>query len=169
MSDRPRPDASAPAPPTPRPDASAPVPPTPRPVAWPEEERETIVSVFGDTARAGAWVPAERLVAVAGFGNVRLDFCDADLPPGPTEVRPFAVFGNVELIVPRHLDVELNGVSVFGQIRHRRDRRAGRNVLDRVLGKPPPPPAAGEDDDEDRWLVVQAWAIFGNVRVRVVD
>jgi hypothetical protein len=127
------------------------------------------VAVFGDSARSGSWLPPDRLYAVAGFGNVKLDFRDADLPEGPTEIRAFAVFGNVELLVPRSLDVELNGVSVFGSIKHHSDRQAGRKLLDRVLGKPPPPPAPPAEDDEDRWLVVQGWAVFGNVRVTVID
>jgi predicted membrane protein len=158
MSERSRSDAPAPA-------RSA--PPAAEPV-WHDEQRETVVAVFGDTARSGAWYPPERLVAVAGFGNVKLDFRDADLPGGPTEVLPFAVFGNVELVVPRHLDVELNGVSLFGKIQHRSDRKAGRKLFDRVLGKAPAQAAAVEDD-EDRWIVVRAWAVFGNVRVTVVE
>lgn len=163
MSERPRSDAPGPA------GASPPAEPAPpaEPV-WDDEQRETVVAVFGDTARSGAWCPPDRLVAVAGFGNVKLDFRDADLPGGPTEIRPFAVFGNVELVVPRRLDVELNGVSLFGKIQHRSDRTAGRKLFDRVLGKAPAP-AAVPDDDEDRWLVVRAWAVFGNVRVTVVE
>jgi hypothetical protein len=153
------------------PDAPAPAPPS-APAAgasWPGDERETVVAVFGDSARAGTWYPPEQLVAVAGFGNVKLDFRHADLPPGPTEIRPFAVFGNVELIVPRHLDVELNGVSLFGRIEHKSLRPAGRKLFDRVLGKTPAPPPAPPDDDEDRWLVVQGWAVFGNVKVKIVE
>jgi hypothetical protein len=146
----------------------APAPPAPAD-AWPEERRETVVAVFGDSARAGTWYPPDRIVAIAGFGNVKLDFRDADLPAGPTEIRPLAVFGNVEVIVPRHLDVELNGVSLFGSIKHTTDRKAGQKLFDRVLGKPPAAPAPPDDDDEDRWLVVQGWAVFGNVKVRVVD
>lgn len=155
---------------------SDPQPPAPRPDlpaddGWQDEQQETVVAVFGDSARSGSWYPPERLIAIAGFGNVKLDFREADLPGGPTEIRPFAVFGNVELIVPRGLDVELNGVSVFGSIKHTSDRKAGRKLIDRVLGKPPPshPPAHPDDDEEDRWLVVQGWAVFGNVRVKVVD
>jgi predicted membrane protein len=94
-----------------------------------------VVAVFGDSARSGAWLPPDELRAVAGFGNVRLDFREADLPPGPTEIRAFAVFGNVELLVPRGLDVELSGVSLFGSVHHRSDRKAGRQILDRVLGR----------------------------------
>ena len=136
--------------------------------AWADEQRETVVAVFGDSSRSGAWLPRDRVNAVAGFGNVRLDFCEADLPEGATEVRAFAVFGNVELLVPRDLEVELNGVSVFGSIKHQSDKKAGKKLLDRMLGKPPPPPAPAEEEEE-RWLVVQGWAVFGNVEVRVVD
>jgi len=142
----------------------------PRASAFVDEQRETVIAVFGDSARSGRWVPPERLLAVAGFGNVKLDFRDADLPEGPTEIRPFAVFGNVELIVPRDLDVELNGVSVFGKVQHRSARQAGRKLIDRVLGRPASGPVDGDEvDDGDHWLVVHGWAVFGNVKVTVVD
>jgi len=146
---------------------AAPSSPTPAD-AWRDDARETVVAVFGDSSRAGTWYPADRVVAIAGFGTVQLDFRDAELPAGPTEIRPFAVFGNVEVIVPRSLEVELNGVSLFGSIRHTTDRKTGQKLFDRVLGKPPPAPRP-PDDDEDRWLIVHGWALFGDVRVRVVD
>lgn len=132
------------------------------------EDRETVVAVFGDTTRAGAWLPPERLHAVAGFGNVTLDFTQAELPPGPTEVRGFAVFGNVELRVPADVDVEQSGISLFGKITHRSQRRAGKKLFER-LRKPPESLPAEPDDDEDRWLVVTGWAVFGNLRVIVIE
>jgi hypothetical protein len=133
------------------------------------EDRETIVALFGDSARAGSWLPPELLSAVAVFGNVKLDFTEAELPAGPTQIRGFAVFGNVEIFVPRHLDVELDGVSIFGSIQHRSDRKAGQRLLDRVLGKPAPAAPAAPDDGEDRWLEVKGWAVFGNIKVTAVD
>lgn len=155
-------------PPSEVPGPAAPVSPAPA-EPWHDERSETVVAVFGDSARAGTWYPPDRIVAIAGFGNVKLDFRDADLPAGPTEIRPLAVFGNVEVIVPRDLEVELNGVSLFGSITHRTDRTVGRKLVDRVLGKPPAAPSPPDDDEEDRWLVVQGWAVFGKVKVRVVD
>ncbi|NNL67829.1 MAG: hypothetical protein HKP30_16390 [Myxococcales bacterium] len=141
-----------------------------RPDDW-GEDRETVVAVFGDSARSGAWLPPERLNAIAGFGNVLLDFTDADLPPGPTEVHGWAVFGNVILRVPRRIDVELNGVSIFGSVKHQSDEKAGKSkkLLDRVLGNGPGAEAPPTEVDEDRWLVVKGWAVFGNIKVTVVD
>jgi hypothetical protein len=149
-------------------DALTPTAPADRP--WPSDERDTVVAVFGDTARAGAWLPPARLDAIAGFARVKLDFRDADLVDGPTEIRCFGLFGNVELLVPRGLEVELSGVSLFGSIEHRSREKAGRRLLDRMIGRPtdPPAPPAALDDD-DRWLVVSGWAVFGNVRVTIVD
>jgi hypothetical protein len=66
---------------------------------------ETAVSVFGNTSRTGPWAPPEEIRAVAGFGNVVLDFREADLPAGVTEVDAYAIFGNVVVKV-----VETKGV-----------------------------------------------------------
>ena len=131
------------------------------------EDRETVVALFGDSTRSGTWLPPEHLNAVAGFGNVKLDFTLADLPPGPTEVQGFAVFGNVEILVPPHIDVEQSGISIFGKVTHRSSRKAGKKLLRRVLGTPET--AAPPEDGEERWLVVRGWAVFGNLRVTVVE
>ncbi len=136
----------------------------------PEDSQESVLALFGDTARAGPWLPPDRLNAIAGFGNVKLDFRQADLPPGPTDVIAYAVFGNVELTVDPELDVEVNGVSVFGSIKHTTERRKGKKLLKRVLGQPePPPPPPPEDDEDESWIVLKAFAVFGNVKVKVVE
>ena len=141
-----------------------------RPDDW-GEDRETVVAVFGDSARAGVWLPPERLNAIAGFGSVNLDFTDADLPPGPTEIHGWAVFGNVVVRVPRHLDVEMSGVSIFGSVKHGSDKKQGKGkkLPDRVLGNGPAVDAPPPEVDEDRWLVVKGFAVFGNIKVTVVD
>jgi len=167
--------------PPPTPDGPKATAPAARERHWEDDgPRETVVAVFGDTTRAGAWLPPERLNVVAGFGKVRLDFRRADLVPGPTEVRAVAVFGDVEILVDRDLEVDVNGVALFGKIRHasERDRKLrarGRRLLDRVLAPPAPPPApappapAADEDDDASWLVVQGWALFGNVKVTIVE
>src|SRR4029450_8989609 len=70
--------------------------------------RESLTAVFSAVARRGEWLPPEELRVVASFGAAKLDFTEALLAPGVTEIHAFALFGSVELLVPPDLHVELD-------------------------------------------------------------
>jgi hypothetical protein len=55
------------------------------------------------------------------MGGVKLDFREALLPPGETEVWVFTTMGGVEIIVPPGLGVESNGIAILGSFEHRED------------------------------------------------
>ncbi len=131
-------------------------------------ETGTVLSLFGGTTRAGVWAPSDRTVALAGFGNIKLDLRRAELPGGLTEFVAIALFGNVELIVPQTLDVELDGFAIFGNLDHRLARRAkARELLGGLVG-------SGEErlpnraHAEDAYVSIRGFAVFGNVTVTVV-
>ena len=129
---------------------------------------ETVLSLFGSTARAGVWVPSDRTRALAGFGNIKLDLRRAELPGGLTEFVAIALFGNVEVIVPEALDIELDGFAIFGNLDHRLAKRAkARELLGGLVG-------GGEErlpdraHPEDTYVSIRGFAVFGNVTVTVV-
>ena len=130
-------------------------------------ETGTVLSFFGSTTCAGVWAPADRTVAVASFGDIKLDLRQAEFPGGLTEFVAIALFGNVEVIVPESLDVELDGFAVFGNLDHRPATRAkARELLGRLMG------GTGERlpdraHPEDAYVNVRGYAIFGNVSVTV--
>jgi hypothetical protein len=49
---------------------------------------------------------------------VDLDFREAIMPPGVTELKIFAMWGGVEVIVPPGLNVECHGVGIMGGFDH---------------------------------------------------
>jgi hypothetical protein len=55
---------------------------------------------------------------VALCGGVELDFREAVMPPGVTEVKIFAMWGGVDVIVPPGLNVECHGVGIMGGFDH---------------------------------------------------
>ena len=132
--------------------------------------RETVVSVFGGASRTGPWSPPEETRAVAGFGDVLLDFTEADLPSGVTEVDAYAVFGKVEIRVPASLEVELSGLALLGNVVHRSGKSGEtRKRLRRWLRLPEPPPRVPETRaDADAVLSVRGTAFFGDVVVTIV-
>ncbi|MFO7893302.1 MAG: LiaF-related protein [Longimicrobiales bacterium] len=72
------------------------------------------VAIMGGTRRAGRWAPPGEMAAVALMGGVELDFRDAVLQEGTTEINCFAFWGGVEITVPPGVEVESHGFAVMG-------------------------------------------------------
>ena len=85
------------------------------------KERGYMVAALGGVERKGRWIPARQNYAVAVMGGIKLDFREALLPPGDTEVWIFTVMGGAEIIVPPGLTVESDGVAIMGSFEHRED------------------------------------------------
>jgi hypothetical protein len=76
------------------------------------------VSVFGSVTRRGNWTVPRKLEVRAIFGNVELDFREAQLPAGVIELHVRPMFGNIEITVPPHLAIEADGSAIFGNFDH---------------------------------------------------
>ncbi|HTR50800.1 MAG TPA: ATP-binding protein [Kofleriaceae bacterium] len=71
-------------------------------------ESETIECRFGNVERNGPWIVPRELAVTVRFGNAELDLREAQLGDGTTTISVDVKFGNVELIVPPELPVEVN-------------------------------------------------------------
>ncbi|HUG42247.1 MAG TPA: LiaF domain-containing protein, partial [Longimicrobiales bacterium] len=71
-------------------------------------------AVMGGTRRAGKWTPPGNMLAIAIMGGVELDFRDAVLTPGVTEINVFAFWGGVEITVPPDVHVDTHGLAIMG-------------------------------------------------------
>lgn len=89
------------------------------------QDNDVALAVFGGSTRAGRWLPARATTAVALCGGVELDFREAPLPPGVTEIRVLAVMGGVEIIVAPGTAVDARGLAVMGGFDHMDDTGAG--------------------------------------------
>lgn len=99
--------------------ALAPLPaaaPTPAPSSVRAEQ--TLAAVLGGTTRVGHWTPPRRLRVVAIMGGAELDFREAALSPGVTEVVITAIMAGVVIIVPPQLAVEMDGIAIMGGFAH---------------------------------------------------
>jgi hypothetical protein len=126
----------------------APVPASRR-AALPVERNANgaILAIMGGAERRGPWRPAEHNFVLCLMGGADLDFRDAQLPPGMTEVFVVACMGGCEVIVPPDLPVEVNGIGIMGGFGHREP--ASRPSPDMPL------------------LRINGFALMGGVDVRV--
>jgi len=85
------------------------------------KERGFAVAILGGSTRKGRWTPARTTFAVAIMGGTELDFREAILAPGVTEVQVFTMWGGVDIVVPPGLNVESHGIGIMGGFDHRAD------------------------------------------------
>lgn len=89
---------------------------------------QTVVAVMGGVARSGPWTAPRKLRVIACMGGADLDFREARLGPGLSEVTVFGLMGGVSIIVPPGLAVETNGIAIMGGFEH----------VDRLPAEPEP-------------------------------
>lgn len=94
--------------PAPRPQSQAMVP------AGDVRESQTLVAFMGGVTRKGTWTVARHTRVMCVFGGADIDFREARLPPGVSEVNIFALWGGVHIVVPPELAVEVNGSAFMG-------------------------------------------------------
>ncbi len=104
------------------------------------------VAVFGETRRAGAWVPARSNTVVAVMGSAVIDLREARLGPGRTGFSALSVMGSVEVLVPPGVHVQCGGSAVFGSFEQR--------------DASPAPAAPG-----DPVIRVDGFSVFGSVEI----
>jgi hypothetical protein len=85
------------------------------------KEKGFMVAALGGVERRGRWIPARKNYSISVMGGMELDFREALLPPGETEVWVFALMGGVEIIVPPGLMVESDGIAIMGGFEHREE------------------------------------------------
>jgi hypothetical protein len=81
-------------------------------------EQQLVLAVMGGAVRKGGWRPGRNVYVTAFMGGACLDFREANLDAGVTEVYVLAIMGGVEIIVPPGLRVESNGIGIMGGFDH---------------------------------------------------
>jgi hypothetical protein len=86
----------------------------PRPATRPAHAQR-MISVFADVSRSGWWRAEGTITPMTVFGDVELDLRQAAVPTGEVEIQAVAPFGDIEIVVPDGVSVELSGFSLFGR------------------------------------------------------
>jgi hypothetical protein len=112
------------------------------------------LAIFGGNRIDGSELePDERVVALALFGGIELDLTARPIPD--VDLLAVAVFGGVTVKVHPTQAVRLRGFSIFG----------GRVVEPLQIGAAGVPTARA-GDDRDLPFDIDAYAVFGGVRVK---
>ncbi len=80
----------------------------------PVKEESAIVAILSGSSRKGLWQPPRNIRIFALMGGVELDFTEAEMPPGTTEITVFTVMGGIDITVPPGLNVDVSGVPLMG-------------------------------------------------------
>ncbi len=86
-------------------------------------EEENMVGFFSGASREGEWMPARKSNIVDIFAGHELDYRDAIFPPGVTEINAVCVFGGLSVKVPEGINLDVNGVGIFGGFSARNTRK----------------------------------------------
>ena len=77
--------------------------------------------LFGDVKRGSEWTPADEEFWLF-FGDTKLDFTQAQLPAGETNIRINGLIGDVDVIVPLDVGVAVSASGVFVDLRTPTDK-----------------------------------------------
>lgn len=129
--------------------SALPVTPLPRVVGHADGDAErSFIGVFGNVRRSGRWRLAAQASVALAFGDAILDLREAEFESATTDVRVYGAFGDLKIIVPPGVDVQVQGLMVFG------DQKVER--------RGPAQPGAPK-------VIVRAYGAFGDVRIKTLE
>jgi hypothetical protein len=101
-------------------------------------EKKKLRVIMGHVERKGRWTVPRKLKLRVLWGNAELDFRDASLGSGVTTINVGVLMGNLEIILPPQLAVDVDVSSFMGAVEERHrvppDRDPVRPVL-QIVGK----------------------------------
>ncbi len=85
------------------------------------QQSSSLVAVLGGNTRKGIWKPARRTNVITVLGGTELDYTDAVVPPGVSEVNVMCLLGGAEITVPPGMNVEVDLVPILGGVENNVD------------------------------------------------
>lgn len=98
-------------------------------------ETKRLRVVFGSTERRGPWALPRRLTARVVCGNLELDLRDATIAAGVTEIEVNVTMGNIEIVVPPGVSVDVNASATLGHVEDRTEPGPSTARVIRIVGR----------------------------------
>jgi hypothetical protein len=77
-------------------------------------KRRWIISLMGNSSRRGRWRVGERTFVISAMGNATVDLRDAILAGPEVSIHVLCSMGNMTIVVPEGVDVELSAIPLMG-------------------------------------------------------
>jgi hypothetical protein len=90
--------------------------------APPRARRRWVVAVMGNTVRRGRWRVGEHTSSITLMGNATIDLREATLAGPEVRITLLCAMGNVHVVVPDGVEVDLGAIALLG---NKVDRRRG--------------------------------------------
>jgi hypothetical protein len=103
------------------------------------------VKAAGDVKRSGAWVVPAESRYTSWMGNIKLDLREALISSYEVRIHAWTLFGNVDLLVPEGVQVDVQASARIGQLKQKADA--------------PPVPGAPR-------IVLTGGTVFGDIKIR---
>lgn len=79
-------------------------------------------AIMGDCKRRGVWQVPEHHSAFSLMGSVTLDLREAILSSHDTQINASAIMGDVQILVPAHMHVVVDGTPIMGDYGQAKDK-----------------------------------------------
>ncbi len=97
-------------------------------------ETKHVRVVLGSIERHGPWDLPQRMSARVVLGNLELDLRDARIAPGTNVIEVNVTLGNVEIVVPPGVSVEVGASTTLGNIEDRSEPVGPTRTI-RIVGR----------------------------------
>jgi hypothetical protein len=91
--------------------------------------------VLGSVERSGRWAVPQQLAARVLWGNIVVDLRDSELGPGITTIDVHVTMGNVEIVVPPGVDVDVDASSFLANVEERTVPDGSATKTVRITGR----------------------------------
>ncbi len=94
---------------------------------------QQVTSIFSERHMSGAWLSQRMVKCTCVASEVRLDFCDAGLPPGRTRIHLFGALAEITVVVPPDVKLILDVNPVLAEVSTKKLRSDTSGELTREL------------------------------------
>jgi len=99
------------------------------PTALAVRESEPLeVRAIGEIKRSGTWVVPPDATFRSWMGSITLDLREATIPTGEVRIDAFSPFGNVDLLVPEGVFVDVRANTRFGTLKQENNNAASADA-----------------------------------------
>lgn len=92
------------------------------------KESSNMVAILSGSERKGVWKPSRSTRAITFLGGTELDYSEAVMPPGVTDLDVVCILGGAEITVPPGMNVDVDCIPILGGVENNVDSAEDPNA-----------------------------------------